>query len=91
MMLMPDGNQGNQKENTTTDISHIEIQLSAKDLTFLFSGFATLLAFVGAGFMVFNNEVCKPVIALNIEEIREIKQKMVELQIKLDELKKNKH
>ena len=59
-----------------SDLQHIELQLSGKDIIFLFSGFATTLTFIGTGFVVFNNEVCKPAIQFGREEIRTINQRL---------------
>lgn len=59
-----------------SDLQHIELQLSGKDIIFLFTGFATTLTFIGTGFVVFNNEVCKPAMQLGREEIRSINQKL---------------
>jgi hypothetical protein len=73
----PREHTGEHEHKQRIDLQHVELQLSAKDITFLFSGFATMLAFIGAGFITFNNEVCKPAMNLNLQEIKQIQ---IELQ-----------
>jgi len=84
MMIMPQPppEEGHNKQRV--DLQHVELQLSAKDLTFLFSGFATMLAFVGTGFIVFNNEICKPALNLNLQEIRQIQIELQQIKEKLN-------
>lgn len=84
MMLTPPPQEPGKEK---ADLQHVELQLSAKDLTFLFSGFATLLGFIGAGFVVFNNEVCKPAMLLNIQEIRAIQLELIQIKEKVEKLK----
>ena len=86
MMTMPQPpppEEGHSKPRV--DLQHVELQLSAKDLTFLFSGFATMLAFVGTGFIVFNNEICKPALNLNLQEIRQIQLELQQIKEKIKE------
>jgi len=89
MMLSPQPSPPpeNQHSDRRLDLQHVELQLSAKDLAFLFSGFATMLAFIGTGFIVFNNEVCKPAINLNLQEIRQIQLEIQQIKEKINERK----
>lgn len=72
---------------TKSDLQHIELQLSGKDLIFLFSGFATTLTFIGTGFVVFNNEVCKPALEFGRQEIRELQVRFDRLEQRLEQTK----
>jgi len=87
MMVNPLPPPPEEEKSRRIDLQHIELQLSAKDLTFLFSGFATMLAFIGAGFITFNNEVCKPAMNLNLQEIRQIQIEIEQLKEKINEKK----
>jgi hypothetical protein len=87
MMVNPLPPPSEEEKSKRVDLQHIELQLSAKDLTFLFSGFATLLAFIGAGFITFNNEVCKPAMNLNLQEIKQIQIELQQIKEKINERK----
>jgi hypothetical protein len=81
----PREHTGEHDHNQRIDLQHVELQLSAKDLAFLFSGFATMLAFIGGGFVVFNNEICKPALNLNLQEIKQIQIELQQIKEKLKE------
>jgi hypothetical protein len=81
----PPREPGEHDHNQRIDLQHVELQLSAKDLAFLFSGFATMLAFIGGGFVVFNNEICKPALNLNLQEIKQIQIELQQIKEKLKE------
>jgi len=87
MMVNPLPPPPEEEKSRRIDLQHIELQLSAKDLTFLFSGFATMLAFIGAGFITFNNEVCKPAMNLNLQEIKQIQIELQQIKEKINERK----
>jgi len=86
MMIMPQpppSEEGHSRH--VADLQHVELQLSGKDLAFLFTGFATTLGFIGAGFIVFNNEICKPALNLNLQEIRQIQLEIQQIKEKINQ------
>ena len=56
-------------ENNGNGFSWLQLHINTKNLAFFFTGLASVIVLLGSGFLMFNNEVCKPVMQVHNQKL----------------------